>query len=263
MFNNLSPVVLNLIIINVLVYLSGNIIGYGANEILALHYVGVGEFNPIQFFTYMFVHGSGMHIFSNMLGLFFFGPVLEKYWGSKKFLIYYIVCGVGAGMLYSAYIYYDMYTLKSAINIYIQNPGALAFSDFLDKYVHQVYLQNFNFINSFAADPTNEKYINESVEFVKSIYISKSKTQMVGASGALYGVLLGVGIIFPYMQVFLLFPPIPLKMMYIIIFYCLTSIYGMVKDQPGDNVAHFAHLSGMIVGFVLLKVWGEKRSNYY
>ena len=129
MFNNTTPIVLNLIIINVLVYISGSLLGIGANEMLSLHYVGVGEFNPIQFFTYMFVHGSGMHIFNNMLGLFFFGPVLERHWGAKKFLIYYIVCGVGAGMLYSAYIYYDVTVLKEAVNAYIAHPTAERFSD--------------------------------------------------------------------------------------------------------------------------------------
>lgn len=263
MFNNTTPVVLNLIIINILVYLSGELIGYGANEFLSLHYIGSGAFNPIQFFTYMFVHGSGMHIFSNMLGLFFFGPVLERYFGTKKFLIYYIVCGIGAGVLYSGYVYWEMFQLKEAVNAYLAVPNATAFANFMDKYAHQLYLQNYDFINAFAKDPDNTNYLTESINFVKQTYLIKSKSTMVGASGALYAVLLGTGIIFPYMEVFLLFPPIPLKMMYLVIFYGLTSVYGMIQDQPGDNVAHFAHLSGMIVGFILLKVWGERRSNYY
>jgi membrane associated rhomboid family serine protease len=263
MFNNTTPIVLNLIIINVLVYLSGNMLGFGANEFLSLHYIGSSAFNPIQFFTYMFVHGGGMHIFNNMLGLFFFGPVLERHWGSKKFLIYYVVCGVGAGVLYSGYVYYEIHVLKTAIDLFISNPTAEAFADFLNKNAHEVYLQNYAFINSFAKDPTNSAYVTESVEFVKSIYLAKTKTTMVGASGALYAVLLGVGIIFPFMEVFLLFPPLPLKMMYLVIFYGLTSVYGMVQNQSGDNVAHFAHLSGMIVGFIILKIWGEKRANYY
>jgi membrane associated rhomboid family serine protease len=263
MFNNTTPIVLNLIIINVLVYFSGSMLGFGANEFLSLHYIESGAFNPIQFFTYMFVHGSGMHIFSNMLGLFFFGPVLERHWGSKKFLIYYVVCGVGAGILYSGYVYYDVYTLKQAVNLYISNPTAEMFSNFLDKHSHENYLLNYTFINDFAADPNNTTYIDKSIEFAKTIYTAKTKTTMVGASGALYAVLLGVGIIFPFMEVFLLFPPLPLKMMYLVIFYGLTSVYGMVQNQSGDNVAHFAHLSGMIVGFIMLKIWGEKRANYY
>src|SRR6478735_6462058 len=100
MFQNTTPVVINLIIINVIVYFTGELL-HTTNSFLSLHYIGSSAFNPIQFFTYMFVHGSGGHIFSNMLGLFFFGPVLERYWGPKKFLIYYIVCGVAASMLYS------------------------------------------------------------------------------------------------------------------------------------------------------------------
>lgn len=174
-----------------------------------------------------------------------------------------MLCGVGAGVLYSGYVYYEVYVLKEAINAFISNPTAEAFADFLNKNAHEVYLQNYAFINSFAKDPQNTAYITESVEFVKSIYLAKTKTTMVGASGALYAVLLGVGIIFPFMEVFLLFPPLPLKMMYLVIFYGLTSVYGMVQNQSGDNVAHFAHLSGMIVGFVMLKIWGEKRANYY
>jgi membrane associated rhomboid family serine protease len=263
MFNNTTPIVLNLIIINALVYFSGSMLGVGASDLLSLHYVGSRDFNPIQFFTYMFVHASGMHIFSNMLGLFFFGPVLERHWGSKKFLMYYIVSGIGAGMLYSVYVYYDIYSLKEAVDAYVSQPNAEAFASFLNKHAHDVYLQNYRFINDYAANPQNTQYVAESTEFVKSIYLVKSKTTMVGASGALYAVLLGVGIIFPFMEVFLLFPPLPLKMMYLVIFYGLTSIYGMIQNQSGDNVAHFAHLSGMIVGYVLLKIWDEKRANYY
>ncbi len=261
MFQNTTPIVLNLIIINVIVYFSGEML-HTTNDFLSLHYVENGAFNPIQFFTYMFVHGSGMHIFSNMLGLFFFGPILERHWGSKKFLTYYVVCGVGAGMLYSGYVYYEIHILKEAVNAYVAHPNAQAFSDFLNKNAHEVYLQNFTFIHDFASNPTNPRFINESVEFAKQTYLQRSNTTMVGASGALYAVLFGVGLIFPYMEVFLLFPPLPVKMMYMVIFYGLSSIYGMVQQQPGDNVAHFAHLSGMIVGFILLKIWGERRATY-
>ena len=261
MFNNTTPIVLNLIIINVIVYFTGEML-HTTNDFLSLHYIGAGAFNPIQFFSYMFVHGSGMHIFSNMLGLFFFGPILERHWGSKKFLSYYIICGIGAGMLYSGYVYYEIHVLKQAVNAYISQPNAQAFSDFLNKHAHEVYLQNFQFINEFANSPTNPRFISESVDFVKQTLMHRANTTMVGASGALYAVLLGVGIIFPYLEVFLLFPPFPVKMMYMVIFYGLSSVYGMVQNQPGDNVAHFAHLSGMIVGFVLLKVWGERRADY-
>lgn len=262
MFQNTTPIVINLIIINVIVYFTGEML-HTTNSFLSLHYVGSSAFNPIQFFTYMFVHGSTGHIFSNMLGLFFFGPVLERYWGSKKFLIYYIVCGVGAGMLYSGYIYYELYELKQAVNAYIAEPNAQAFASFLQKHAREEYLLNGEFIRQFELNPTSSHMINESIEFVKRTYIQGTNTSMVGASGALYAVLFAVGFLFPAMEVFLLFPPIPLKMVYLVIFYGVMAVYGMVQQQPGDNVAHFAHLSGMLVGFVLLRIWKERRPNYY
>lgn len=262
MFQKPTPIVLNLIIINVIVFFIGDKLST-SNSILALHYVGSGAFNPIQFFTYMFVHGDGGHIFGNMFGLFIFGPMLERYWGPKKFLLYYIICGLGAGVLYSGYVYYDLYEIGRAMEAYMANPGVEQLADFLHKHNKEAFEGYYDFLQSYAQHPNDTKSLQIGTQIVKAVYNNKFNGSMVGASGALYGVLLGVGMLFPFMEVYLLFPPIPLKMFIIVSLYGLMAIYGMVQQSPGDNVAHFAHVSGMLVGFILLKIWGERRANYY
>jgi len=258
MFQNPTPIIVNLIIINVIVFFTGGLL-HTTNGFLSLHYVGSSAFNPIQFFTYMFVHVNAGHIFSNMLGLFLFGPILERYWGGKKFLIYYIVCGVGAGLLYSGYVYFEMYSLKQAVNAFIADPTAQGFNSLIRKYAAAEYVRLSPLIEEFEVYPTNTQYINKCVELAKQLYNVKANTPMVGASGALYAVLLGVGFLFPTIELH----PIPLKMVYLVMIYGAMAVYGMIQQQRGDNVAHFAHLSGMLVGFMLLKIWKERRPNYY
>jgi membrane associated rhomboid family serine protease len=257
MFQNPTPIVLNLIIINVIVFITGSML-HTSNDFLSLHYVGSAAFNPIQFFTYMFVHANLRHLLGNMLGIFLFGTMLEQYWGSKKFLTYYTICGIAAGMLYSGYVYYEMFVLKQALNSYISHPSAQAFSDFLNKHLHALYLQNFDFLTEFAKDPSNPLYISESIGVAKQIVFLKGNTPMLGASGAVYAVLLGVGLLFPNRE----FSVFRIKLVFVVLAFGLLSIYGMIEQKPDDHVAHFAHLSGMIVGFVLLTIWGERRANY-
>ena len=192
----LTPVVRNLIIITVIVFVFQSITSDTLTGYLALFNRESGNFQPYQLFTYMFAHGGFMHIFFNMLSLAFMGPILEGFWGQKKFLLFYLITGIGAGV--------------------------------------------FNFI----------------VE----MFIGAGPGVMVGASGAIYGLLMAFGMIFPNMEVMLLIPPIPIKAKYLVF---LLGGLTFLMDRSG-NVAHFAHLGGVVVAFIVIKAWrSQGGGNYY
>ncbi|HEU5289999.1 MAG TPA: rhomboid family intramembrane serine protease [Cyclobacteriaceae bacterium] len=191
----LTPVVRNLIIINVIVFIFQTISDDVLTQYLALYNQESGYFKPYQLFTYMFAHGSFSHIFFNMLSLAFMGPILESFWGQKKFLLFYLITGIGAGL--------------------------------------------FN--------------------FMVEMFIGSGPGVMVGASGAIYGLLMAFGMIFPNMEVMLLIPPIPIKAKYLVF---LLGGLTFLMDRSGQ-VAHFAHLGGVVVGFIVIKAWRSQGGNYY
>ena len=186
---NVSPVVRNIIIINVVIFLLQNLAaGLYITEYISLWDLHSPMFKPYQFFTYMFAHGSFMHILFNMLALASFAPILEHYWGDKKFLIFYIVTGIGAGVIYALINYFFF-------------PG--------------------------------------------------SGGPMLGASGAIYGILMAFGMVFPNLEIMLLFPPIPLKAKYMVF---VMGFITFALDRSG-TVAHWAHFGGAIIAFIIIRVW--------
>lgn len=185
---NLTPLVRNLIIINVVVFVLQQLMGDYFTAMVSLWPLGTEGFAPYQFFTYMFAHGGFGHIFFNMLALASFAPILEHYWGDKKFLLFYVITGMGAGILYAAVNYF----------LFPNNVGI-----------------------------------------------------MLGASGAIYGILMAFGMVFPNLEIMLLFPPIPLKAKYMV-FVMGALTYFM--DRSG-SVAHLAHFGGAFVAFLLISFW--------
>lgn len=252
----LTPVVKNLLIINILLlFLDGYFLqGFLSNR-LALYYVFSDFFQPYQFITYMFLHGGFGHLFGNMIALFFFGPWLERTWGSKRFLIFYMVCGVGAGLLFSSVQFIEMQLLDSSINAYMASPGPDAFAAFINDNFQYYYPEFSNFIRLYSEAPENADLIQKSKDYLQQIYASQSNIPMVGASGAIFGILLGFGMLFPNAEIFLLFPPIPIKAKYLVTFYGLYEIYALFQQAPGDNVAHLAHIGGMIFAFFMIRGW--------
>lgn len=194
----LTPVVRNLIMINTIVYLLQMIMSdLHVTEYLSLWNIRSENFRPYQLFTYMFVHSptSFTHIFFNMLTLVFVGPILENYWGPKRFLLFYVVCGIGAG-------------------------------------VFNIIVDLFFGVGTFGI--------------------------MLGASGAIYGVLMGFGMMFPNMEIMLLIPPIPIKAKYLV--FVLGGMTFLL-DRSG-SVAHFTHLGGIIFAFILIRIWRTQGGNY-
>ena len=217
------PVVKNLIIINVLVYMATALLPVGDTimQYCALS-LGTPYFHTYQFITYMFLHANFEHIFFNMFALWMFGRILEQVWGPKRFLFYYLVCGIGAG--------------------FIQE---------IVQYVHyEMVLCAYTSVNTgYSVIPMGE-------------YLNMMTT--VGASGAIYAILLGFGMLFPNQPLFIFPLPFPIKAKYFVIGYALIELYAGFANNPGDNVAHFAHLGGMIFGFILIMYWRKKdRGNGY
>jgi len=259
---SLTPIIKAIIIINIIVFAVQSINPQYDRMIvslLGLHYFSSEQFIPTQLVTYMFVHSNIGHIFSNMLGLFFLGPILEMFWGEKRFLIFYLVTGIGAGVLYMGLKYYDFSTLQAVTEKYILNPDLTKFQSLLSHY----YSGGIPSSVYTLLQDTNKVTLKESVFIAEESLKAVLDTPMIGASGAIFGVLAGFGMLFPNTELMLLFFPFPIKAKYFVTFYALYEIYSGLNKMPGDNVAHFAHIGGMIVAFILIKIWGTKRNSFY
>ena len=226
--SSIPPVTLNLLIINALFLLASFVfIQTGLfpdfNQYLGLHYFKSEQFNALQLISYMFVHADISHLFFNMFSLFMFGRTLEQVWGAKRFLTYYLVTGIGAGLVQELVWWYQI-------------------SEFLSQEVIQ--FNNLAFSQSLFASRQLEMFYNS--------YLT------VGASGAVFGILLAFGMIFPNARMFLLFFPYPIKAKYLMIGYGVLELFMGVSNFQGDNVAHFAHLGGMIFGYILIRLWKKQ-----
>lgn len=263
MFGNLTPMVKNLLIINVGVFLAGWILQINFPEMLGLRYIHSSEFAPYQLITHIFVHGGGMHLFSNMFALFIFGPLLERFWGPQKFLLFFLITGLGASILYSAIHYYEVKQVEQAAVAYHADPDPERFSAFINEHAEFAFNQLYGFMEDYHDQPDNADYIRLSKEYTQQIFEGQADTPLVGASGAIFGILMAFGLLFPNTELFLLFFPFPIKAKYFVTFYGLYELYTGIARVPGDNVAHFAHLGGMLFAFILIKVWSSQRSNFY
>ncbi|MBN3583970.1 rhomboid family intramembrane serine protease [Algoriphagus aestuarii] len=263
MFRNITPVVQNLLLINVVLFLVSGFIFPQLNDWFALYYINSSNFRPFQFLTYMFMHGGFWHLFSNMLGLVVFGPLLEQFLGPKKLLILWMVCGVGSGVLYSAYSSYKINSLQDKVTAFQMDPDPDTFNKLVLE--NRGYFQRtiFDFVDEYSRNPNDQVMINRAKQTVEAIVNVQSNSPMVGASGALFGILIAFGMLFPNTQLFLLFPPMPVKAKYLVLFYGLYTIYNVLVNNPTDNVAHFAHLGGLIIGAILVYFWKKDRKSFY
>lgn len=237
-FSGLPVVVKNLLIINVLMFLVkvtglGNWGGVDIDTHLGLHYFSSPSFRPWQLVTHMFMHGGFGHLFMNMLGLYMLAPPLEYKWGSQRFLTFYMLTGVGASLFYSAAHYLDYNQLYALLS---------------PAQYEQVLRE--------GADlwANGRNYVDEGMGRMNALL----NMPMVGASGAIYGVLLAFGMTYPNVEL-VMFPLfIPIKAKYFVLIYGAITVYLSVQNDPTDNVAHLAHLGGMVVGFVLIKLWQHR-----
>jgi membrane associated rhomboid family serine protease len=242
-FMSSVPVVTkNLIIINALIWTASFVLlrfNIRLDEILGLHYIGSKAFNLSQIITYMFIHDpmNPAHVFFNMFGVFMFGRILEQVWGPKRFLIFYMVTGIGAAIVQQITWYIDLKPFLDAVHNFPANGYVPALSKYLN-------VQENTVIPYDMLVSAKEMVLNQMVT--------------VGASGAVFGILLGFGMLFPNAPLFLMFIPIPIKAKYMVVGYGLIELFTGVANFSGDNVAHFAHLGGMIFGYFLIRYWKNK-----
>ncbi len=239
-WKSIPPVTMNLIIINVLVWLVEFIFPSMGDKIvnfLGLHYWGAERFNPLQVVTYMFVHDNGgiTHIFFNMFSLYMFGRLMEMVWGSRRFLIYYMVCGVGAAAIQEIVWHFT----------------------YMQEYISNLAPLNNISVGEMASVVKHAIAVHD-VEFINAIESYKNMIVCVGASGAVFGILLGFAFVFPNIPLYLFFIPVPIKAKYMVIGYAVLEFFLGVTPGVGGTVAHFAHLGGMIFGLVLLLIWKKK-----
>jgi len=198
-----------------------------------------------------------------MFAVIVFAPILEKVWGSKKFFTFYLITGIGAGILYSGVNFYENYSLETDVKNYQNNPNPDAFRKFVLDNSKEYYNQLYDFISSYSENPGSEAFIKESIDITNTILKSNNDVPMVGASGAVFGILLAFAMLFPNMQLMLLIPPIPVKAKYLVLVYGLYEIWSEFNRMPGDNVAHLAHLGGMLIAYIILRYWKNKYGTYY
>jgi len=226
-FQMIPPVIKNLIIINVLVFLAQQTLGRGVElqmlNLFALHDVHSVFFRPHQLVTYLFLHGGWDHIFFNMLALWMFGAILENYWGAKRFLIFYMVSGIGAGIAHLAVLYAEMGPVMETFHLLPIE-------------------QQQDLLNS------PEFRINEAT---------------LGASGAVFGCLAAFGYLFPNSLIYLYFF-VPIKAKWMVLGYAAIELFSGIRSSAGDNVAHWAHLGGGLVGLLLVIYWNRNnRRTFY
>ena len=233
---DIPPVTKNLLVINIMLWLVEFIFpGFAERTLLprlGLHYIGSDLFNPAQLFTYMFLHDpSGItHIFFNMFSLWMFGRILERVWGGKRYLLFYLVCGVGAAFAQEAV------WAMTWRHEYIQ--GIAALNGLTYDHMQQIVDQ------ATAAGDSG---------FLAGMADMKSRMMTVGASGAIFGLLLGFAFVFPNMPLYLFFIPVPIKAKYMVIGYAVLEFFFGV--QGGGTIAHFAHLGGMLFGLAMMLYW--------
>ena len=206
----------NLLIVNFLAYITTWVLelrGIDLTSLLGLHFFLASNFHVYQFVTYMFLHGSLTHIFFNMFALWMFGSVIERVWGPKKFLFYYICCGIGAGIVQEI-VQYATYSIEG--------------------------IAAYQYVNAGGVQMTTDAYIN--------------LWTTIGASGAVYAILLAFGMIFPNERLFIIPFPFPIKAKWLVVGYIAIELFSAMSG-PGDGVAHMAHLGGMLFGFLLIRYW--------
>jgi membrane associated rhomboid family serine protease len=264
-FRDTPVVVKNLIIINVLMLLATYIFqrtGIDLTEKLGMHYPGSEKFRFYQVITHMFMHGGFAHLFFNMFALWMFGRVLESVWGPRRFLIYYFATGLGAVALHTFVNYLEISSMQHTIVAFSNTPAP----EILEKFVHKFWPspnnQLLDFITNWYDDPKNAAFATEGQKVMEQVLKLKMDIPTVGASGAIYGVLLAYGVLFPNTQLMLLFPPIPIKAKYVVIGFGVLELY-LGLTNSGANIAHFAHLGGMLFGFILIKYWNKTTKTFY
>ncbi|MES2589496.1 MAG: rhomboid family intramembrane serine protease [Bacteroidota bacterium] len=247
-FNNIPAVTKNILIVNILFYIASMVLTKGDLDLFSLlgaHYINSPLFEPYQIITHFFMHAPDFfHILFNMIMLVMFGAHLERIWGGKRFFVFYIASAIGAFALYNGIGVFQIMELKSQL------------------------IQNGYDITELNSNLINQRYNDipiltvESADLIRN-YNTKIMVPMVGASGAIFGIMAAFAFLFPNTELMLLFPPIPIKAKFLIGGYFVLEVFLSLKETAGDNIAHLAHVGGAIVGFILVYIWNKDKKRFY
>ena len=278
-FSGITPAVKALIILNVAMYFLAiflnQVLHINTADLLGLHLPQSHYWAPWQYITHMFMHGGGeellrgrifeglSHLFFNMFALFMFGRILESVWGTKRFLIFYFVCGIGAGALNSLVGWFEVRHMMEQYATFQTTPTPSILADFVKSQIGHPAPWIWEVIDNWINNPNSPEYIEAGKQLFERIIDLKINIPMVGASGAIFGILLAFGMLFPNTELFLMFIPVPIKAKYFVIGYGLLEFFLGIQNSASDNVAHFAHLGGMLFGFFMVKYWRKKKKKFY
>lgn len=246
----MPPVVKSILLLNVIMFIItmlGESQGIPMTSLLGGYVFNSPNFEPYQIVTHFFMHGGFFHILFNMFALVIFGSALEQVWGPKRFFIFYIATALGAFFLHQLVGYLEVRQIEEQLI-------AAGYNDLYSLQDQIAELQR-GYIQSFNVIPGTNGLVQD--------YISGISTPVVGASGAVYGVLVGFGYLFPNTKLMLLFPPIPIKAKWLVMIMVGIAVYNSFQNNPGDNVAHLAHLGGAIVGFIIVLIWQKDKRKFY
>jgi membrane associated rhomboid family serine protease len=247
MLNNLPQVTKNILILNIVFFLATLILESQGIDLIGsfgAHYVNSVLFKPFQIVTHFFMHGNILHIFFNMWMFIMLGAYLEQIWGPKRYFIFYLASAIGAFALYNAIGVFHLENLRNELSSVfpMQDIDNLIINNNIDALNELLYRSNSSALNE---------------------YITLNLTPMVGASGAISGLMAAFAILFPNTE-FRLYFAIPVKAKYLVTAYFLFDLYMAWQNQAGDNTAHLAHVGGAIVGAVIVLVWRKRdRSNFW
>ncbi|MBQ3750527.1 MAG: rhomboid family intramembrane serine protease [Bacteroidales bacterium] len=261
-FNILPPGVKNLLIINILAFFATFVFlktgRADLTELFGLHFPGATNFHVWQFVTYMFMHANFSHIFFNMFALWMFGAAVENTWGTKRFLIYYFITGLGAALVHYLITFFQIHPMLTLLNQFLDSPSLETYrylaENAKDIRFHDMLSNNLMVLqqNPGSLDEIVSITANAKAQYLDSFNI-------IGASGAVYGVLLAFGMLFPNDYIYVYFM-LPIKAKWFVI------IYGVIELVTGlstsDGIAHFAHLGGMIFGLIVILLWRRNERNH-
>ncbi len=256
---NTPPIVKNLLIINLLVFLMQAVSPVGDEMItwFGQHSWRSDDFRPYQLFTSIFLHGGISHLFTNMFALWMFGRILEYDLGAKRFLTYYLVTGIGAGIFNQLIGEIGYQQTLIAVNDFVANATPSAFSALTANHL-EGFSVNQEFLDAWRATPSNEAYISQAIKGAYDMLAESSNQVTVGASGAVFGVLLAFGMLHPNDVIMLLIPPMPIKAKYFVMIYGAVELFMGVTGTM-NGISHFSHIGGMVWGFLLLRWWRQRR----
>ena len=241
MFREITPLVKAIIVINVILFILTNYIYPNLLYYLAAYYPMSESFKSWQIITHMFAHGGWMHLLFNMFTLFSFGPVLEKILGQRKFIIFYLVCGLGSFVIYDLWNYFHILQLSQKLIALNVNPAAV----FANADIFNINNSYYNSLN-----PGGKELFQLLV------------TPMVGASGAIFGVITAFAILFPNAELMMMFIPVPIKAKVLLPIVIAGSLFLGFSQFEGDNIAHFAHLGGALIGFLWIRNWKNNQNRF-